>query len=137
MEFVLAEKDRSWEPGERIEITVEELLSRQYVHFCPTDAWKPNINIYETEDAVVICADLAGMRPDDIRVEVERNHLMLRGARQRPIPECRGGTIGVHLMEIDTGDFCRELEVPQSVDRERITARYSDGLLWITLPKIG
>ena len=136
MEYGLAERGKSRDLGDRVEITVEEMLSRQYIHFCPTDAWKPNINIYETETAVLICVDIAGMKPEAIRIEVEGNILVLRGERPRPIPEHHGSTIGVLLMEIDTGAFCRDVEIPETVDREKITAKYTDGLLWVSLPKL-
>jgi HSP20 family molecular chaperone IbpA len=135
MNFRLAESDKTRGFAGRIEMTVEEMLSRQYIRFCSTDPWKPNINVYETEEAIVVCADLAGMKPHAIRVEVEGNSLVLRGERPRPIPAYRGSAIGVHLMEIDTGAFCRELELPETVNRSRITAKYTDGLLWITMPK--
>ena len=136
MEYGLAERSRSRDPSERIEITVEEMLSRQYIRFCPTDAWKPNINIYETDASIAVCVDIAGMKPQALHVEIDRNLLVLRGERPRPIPEHTGGTVGVHLMEIDTGGFCREVEVPETVDRGRVTAKYVDGFLWITLPKL-
>jgi HSP20 family molecular chaperone IbpA len=38
-------------------------------------------------------------------------------------------------MEIDHGGFCREVELPEDVDRERIAANYRNGMLWIELPK--
>ncbi|HZN64773.1 MAG TPA: Hsp20/alpha crystallin family protein [Tepidisphaeraceae bacterium] len=43
--------------------------------------------------------------------------------------------IRVHLMEIDHGSFCREVELPEDVDRKRIAANYRNGMLWIELPK--
>jgi HSP20 family protein len=44
--------------------------------------------------------------------------------------------IRIHLMEIDHGSFCREVELPEDVDRERISATYRNGMLWIELPKV-
>jgi HSP20 family molecular chaperone IbpA len=43
--------------------------------------------------------------------------------------------ISVHLMEIDHGAFCREVELPDDVHRDRIVASHRNGLLWIELPK--
>lgn len=135
MNYGLAESEKTRYGSGRIEVTIDEMLSRQYIRFCPTDAWKPNINIYETDQALIICVDLAGMKPSSIQVEADRDLLVLRGERPRPIPEHSGGAIGVHLMEIDTGAFCRQIEIPASVSRGKISAKYTDGLLWITLPK--
>jgi HSP20 family protein len=132
----LAERDKSRSYSERIEITTEEVLSQQYIRFQPSGLWKPDINIYETDAALIICVDIAGMKPQAIRVEVEGRLLVLCGERPRPVPEQCGG-MGVHLMEIDTGPFRREIEIPEAVDRRKIAAKYCDGLLWVTLPKTG
>ena len=43
--------------------------------------------------------------------------------------------VRIHLMEIDHGAFCREVELPEDIDRERISANYRNGMLWIELPK--
>ena len=44
--------------------------------------------------------------------------------------------VRIHLMEIDHGSFCREVELPEDVDRDRIAANYRNGMLWIELPKV-
>ena len=119
----------------RGEITTEEMVSRQYIRFCPTDSWRPNLNIYETKNALIVCTDIAGMKPDAIEVDVVEGVLVIRGQRSMPIPESHGSDIGVHLMEIDSGPFCHQVALPSLIDRDAITADYRDGLLWITLPK--
>ncbi len=136
MEYELAESNKSREHVEQVEITIEEAFSRHYVRFCPRDAWKPNINIYESAGDLLICVDIAGMDPRAIHVEVEGRLLALRGERPRPIPEPAGSPLDVHLMEIDVGPFCREVELPAGLNHQRITASYQNGLLWITVPKL-
>ena len=120
---------------DQILIAVDEVLTSQYIRFSPKDAWKPHINIYETTASFAICVDLAGMKPGAIQIDVQGRFLVLRGERPRPVPESPFDTIGVHLMEIDTGGFCRKIEIPSSIECGKITAKYRDGLLWITLPK--
>jgi len=44
--------------------------------------------------------------------------------------------VRIHLMEIDHGGFCREVELPEDVDKDRIAANYRNGMLWIELPKM-
>ncbi len=136
MEYALAESNKSRDPVEQIEITIEEAFSKHYVRFCPRDAWKPNINIYESAGDLIICVDIAGMDPRAIHLEVEGRLLALRGERARPIPQPAGVPLGVHLMEIDIGPFCREVELPPGLDHQRMTANYQNGLLWITVPKL-
>lgn len=119
----------------REKTSAEELLSGPYIRFSPTDAWRPNLNIYESRQAFLICVDLAGMKPEEINVDVNGNIFSIRGERSAPMPS-RASEIGVHLMEIDTGVFCRQVELPTPVDRSAVTAHYRDGLLWVTLPKV-
>lgn len=119
----------------RGEITTEEMISRQYVRFSQADAWGPDINIYESATSLIVCVDIAGMKPDSFEVDVVEGTLVIRGQRSAPIPESQGTDIGVHLMEIDNGPFCRQIAISLMIDREAISADYREGLLWITLPK--
>jgi len=119
----------------RGEVTSAEMLSHQYIRFCPTDAWRPNINMYETREAFIICVDLAGMKPDAINLEYGDGAVILRGERLPPAPSGASEDIGVQLMEIDSGQFCRQVDLPAPVERDRMTASYRDGILWITLVK--
>ncbi|MEM8873357.1 MAG: Hsp20/alpha crystallin family protein [Planctomycetota bacterium] len=123
--------------------------------FCPTDTWTPDVNLYETEASYLVCVDLAGVEKESIDLTVVQQRLTLRGVREVPrypvdempgadaehgqSPADRGRPDGqrmrVHLMEIDHGSFCREVELPADVDRERINATYRNGMLWIGIPK--
>jgi HSP20 family protein len=103
--------------------------------FSPTDAFRPAVNLYETLDAFIICVDLAGMDQNDIEVSLEKGTVVIRGRRQSPMPPDGSAAVAVHLMEIDHGTFCRNVEVPQTVEQEGITANYHLGMLWISLPK--
>ncbi len=114
---------------------VDRQTRRQYHGFSPTDAFRPAVNLYETQETFVICVDLGGMDQHEIEVTIEKGHVVVRGKRQSPLPPDGARAIAVHLMEIDHGTFCRTVEVPASVDEEKIAARYHVGMLWITLPK--
>jgi HSP20 family protein len=103
------------------------------------ECWTPNVNLYETSVAYVVCVDLAGVDKEKIDVEVVDRHLRLRGSRLVPsIQEGESETherIRVHLMEIDHGAFTRDVEIPADANRQSITATYRNGLLWIEIPK--
>lgn len=108
-------------------------IGRQsFFKFCPPDAWQPATNLYETEEHYVVCVDLAGVNRPEICIEVRKDVLVISGCRESPRPESRSK---VHLMEIDHGNFCRSVVIPSSVSVEKIEARYSDGYLWVELPK--
>jgi HSP20 family protein len=127
----------------------DPILNKGYFTFCPSETWTPNVNLYETDHSYLVCVDLAGVDKDKIDVEVLDNQLTLKGTREVPmLPELSAGSGGaspddphhprrlrVHLMEIDHGAFCRQVEMPEDVVREQITAQYVNGMLWIEIPK--
>jgi HSP20 family protein len=123
-------------------------LQKGYYNFYPSETWTPNVNLYETAIGYLVCVDLAGVDKEKIDVEVADGRLRLRGRRE--VPACADATEGgsepgrdgeqparvrVHLMEIDHGSFAREVELPQGVDRNRISAQYRNGMLWVEIPK--
>jgi HSP20 family molecular chaperone IbpA len=107
------------------------------------EVWRPRVNLYETQECFFVCVELAGMPRERIDVHAEPGLLVVRGHREKPsqveCPVGRGETsdVGVHLMEIDSGDFERRVSLPTSVAVEHIDATYKDGYLWITLPRKG
>ena len=100
-----------------------------------TDSWRPEVNLYETSGAFMVCADLAGMDESAIQVSVVENQLVIRGRRICPMPGGTEKAVAVHLMEIDHGGFGRSIDIPANVDDKRISAHYDAGMLWVTLPK--
>lgn len=93
-------------------------------------AWRPPTDVLETDDAVVVVVEIAGMRGLNISVIFERQVLSIRGTR----PDTNVCKI-YHQMEIDYGEFVSEVRVPFRVDSDQIEATYSDGFLKVVLPK--
>lgn len=120
---------------DHVNSVIDEMLRRPYTRYCPLNAWQPDVNLYETADRYIVCVALGGMRKEDFDVTVQSDLLMIRGVRPRPLPPDAPGDLRVHLMEINSGEFCREVEIPSIVRQDEITAEYRDGLLWISLPK--
>ena len=118
---------------------LEQLQNKGYYGFFSNENWTPNVNLYETEMAYLVCCDLAGVDKEKIDIEVIDGRLRLRGNRIVPMrtdtADPPGSRVRVHLMEIDHGSFARDVELPEDVHHERINARYRDGMLWIELPK--
>lgn len=116
-------------------------LQKGYFNFCPGETWTPDVNLYESEDAYLVCVDLAGVDKDKIDLEVVDMRLRLRGARTVPAysddggPALHGRRLKVHLMEIDHGPFTRSVDLPVDVEQGGIVATYRNGMLWIELPK--
>jgi HSP20 family protein len=114
---------------------VAEIHSRSYYQYAPQRAWQPSINIYETEADYYISVELAGVKAGDIDMRTDKGVLVISGQRPDPLPRGEQAPLCVHLMEIDSGDFQREVRLPPSVAVDKIEAYYREGFLWIRLPK--
>ena len=113
---------------------IDEMASRRFVTFKADSAWQPAMNVYETGGEYVVCVDLAGV--DHKSIDVRANEGVLHVSGKRPTPRPRTDEeISIHLMEIEHGAFCRQIELPGNVVVDRIEATYRQGFLWIRLPK--
>jgi HSP20 family protein len=95
-------------------------------------AWSPSVDVYETENELVIKADLPEVVEKDIDVRVENNMLTIRGERKL---EQKVKEENYLRMERSYGFFTRSFSLPNTVNTEQIQAHYSDGVLTVTLPK--
>lgn len=96
------------------------------------NVWRPQVDIYESPDEIMIVADIAGVKTEDLYVEVHRRVLRIYGKRETPV----GRNARYHLAEITYGYFERNLSLPLPIDAESITATYADGLLQIRMAKL-
>jgi HSP20 family protein len=90
----------------------------------------PRVDIYETEKELVLCADMPGVKPDDIDLRYERGELLLHG-RVRP-RERRGSFLA---NEYEDGDFHRVFSIHESIDAGHIEAECKNGIVTVHLPK--
>jgi len=104
---------------------------RQVEAFSPTD-WEPPLDIYETEDTIVIIAELPGVKQEQVNVTVERDILIIEGERPKRVPS---RTVHVHQLEIPYGRFARRVQLPANADVESIQARFREGYLRIEVPR--
>ncbi len=96
------------------------------------DSWQPDVDIFETETALVVRVEIAGVRSQDLTVKVDGQ--ILRVAGIRPAPD--GSQVRrLHQMEIASGPFERRLRIPIPFDRNGVSAHVADGFLTVTLPK--
>jgi HSP20 family protein len=104
-------------------------LSRRH-----TGQW-PAVDVAYASDPprAIVTAELAGMDPADIAVQIEGRKLFLAGRRGPAQP---AGDV-YQQIEIERGSFRRLIELGAEVDADRISARYEDGMLRIELPLVG
>jgi HSP20 family protein len=94
-------------------------------------AWIPTLEISERDGKYLILAELPGLSPADVRVEVEDDALVLRGERQVERDATEGG---IRRSERQFGFFYRRIPLPEGADPERAKAKFHDGILEITIP---
>jgi len=94
--------------------------------------WAPPVDILETENELILRADVPDVKLEDIDVRVENGTLSLKGKREFNGEE-RGN--GYHRIERSYGSFVRCFSLPESVDPDRISAEYKNGVLTVTVGK--
>jgi HSP20 family protein len=97
-----------------------------------TSAWYPAVDVFEDTDAVKIVAELPGVKPEDVKLSLESNTLTIRGEKKQQAEE---RSERVHRYERSYGSFERAFVLPSTVDGEKISAEYRDGVLTVTVPK--
>ncbi len=94
--------------------------------------WTPAVDILETENELVIKADLPAVDMKDIHVDIENGTLSLKGERKFEAGE---EGVGYHRIERSFGSFARYFDLPDTVEADKVKADYKAGVLTVTLPK--
>ena len=109
--------------------TINRVLSDQGA---TTRPWAPSVDILETENDLVLKADVPGVELKDIDIQIENGTLTLKGERKF---EQESQNKGYHRLERSYGSFVRYFTLPDTVDAEKVHAAYNNGVLTVTLPK--
>jgi HSP20 family protein len=128
--------DWAWSDGMDLGKISEE-LSRQRPRHTNQNSWEPRIDLIEEEGRIVLKADLAGVRGDDIEVTYarEKNAVLIRGSRMEDA-DSEQNRVGVFLLEILYGPFEREVILPPiELDTNEMRAIFRHGLLIVLIPK--
>lgn len=115
-----------------VERLFDEIIHRPWGSCRDIRGWNPSVDLYETDDAFLLEADLPGVRAADVGVEIENHELVLRGSRSL---EQEHGEGRFRTMERSSGHFMRRMELPGSVDKDAIKAEFHDGVLRVIIPK--
>ena len=94
--------------------------------------WAPAVDIYETEQNLIVKADLPDIKPEELDIRVENNILTVRGERKFEKKVEEGNYLRV---ERSYGSFTRSFALANTVNTEAIKAEYKHGVLTLTIPK--
>ncbi len=139
---------RAWDPFHEVDERLRELerlLTATAGTSTPREAWRrssflpgrsarnyPLINLADDRDNIYVEALAPGVDPQTLELTAVRNTLTIAGEKPNP---CNLPQEAFHRCERAAGKFVRTIELPVEVDSGRITAKYTDGLLLITIPK--
>ncbi len=94
--------------------------------------WVPAMDLVEVGDALVLKADLPGLRREDVNIEVKDGVLTISGERK---DEHEEKADGYYRVERTFGSFARTLTLPKGIEAEGIAADFADGVLEVKIPK--
>ena len=108
--------------------TVNRLFSDQ----TSTRPWAPSVDIFETDNELVLKAYVPGVDEKEIDIRIENGTLLLKGERKFERDEKNKG---FHRLERSYGSFVRYFTVPETVDTDNVKADFKQGVLTVVLPK--
>jgi HSP20 family molecular chaperone IbpA/uncharacterized membrane protein len=122
--------------GEEVDHLVERVLGRPLgmpAWMQGERHWSPQVDVTQHGDEVIICADLPGMKCEDVRVEIRRDRLTIEGDRQEHVQ-----TQDRHARRTERsyGHFYREIPLPEGADPDAAAASMHDGVLEIKMPML-
>jgi HSP20 family protein len=127
-----------WDPSRELE-TLHTDVNRVFDTFFggrlgngATPRWVPAMDLVETDDQLVLRADLPGLDRDDVKIEIKDGVLTVSGERRVENEERKDG---YHRVERAYGGFSRSLSLPQGIDAEQVQADFDKGVLEVRIPK--
>lgn len=118
----------------RFERTIEHMFRSTGPMFMLSErTWKPQMDIYESPEEILILAEIAGVNKDNLELEINSKAVRIHGSRPE-MPRMKNSTY--MLAEIQYGQFERVLFLPAPIDTDKVTASYQNGFLQIRLTKI-
>jgi HSP20 family protein len=120
--------DRTWRPYDLLDWSLWGGWPRM------RRGWgEPTVDMHETEDEVIVEADVPGYDPKNLWARVSPDSLTIRGTLERKTEEDKDG---YYLRERQSGRFQRTIRFPTAVHADKAVAKYKDGVLRITAPKV-
>jgi len=129
---------RPWSPWQDLENLQHQLSDmigdvRLPVMDAREGTWMPRVDVRESDDALLVQAELPGVQKKDVMLEVKDDILTLSGERryEKNVKEEH-----VHRVERVYGHFSRSFNLPHNVDASKVDAHMKDGILYVRLPKL-
>lgn len=122
---------RIWDPFQEMEEMMSSLPALRNMGTMPK-AFVPAMDVYEDKNNVYVETSLAGVKPEDVEVSVEKGVLTLQGSSKK---EHEVEDKNYYRKEMRSGSFFRQVSLPCPVKEEKVGAEFEDGILKVTCPK--
>jgi HSP20 family protein len=123
-----------WSPMDAFK-DMEDMFTDRFPMMMPGKSMKsfvPALDVYETDKAVMVETPLAGVRPEDVEITVQKGVLIIKGESKR---EHEVDEKNYYRKEVRSGSFYREVLLPTQVTEDKVVAEFENGMLKITCPK--
>lgn len=133
-----------WRPGREL-ATIRDEMNRLFDEFFSgfpfperrrglmEGEWAPTVDVAETDENIVVTAELPGVKQNDVEISVVNDVLTLKGEKKE---EKEIKKENYHRIERSYGSFQRSITLPTGVQADKAKATYKDGVLTITIPKV-
>ncbi|MFE1747458.1 Hsp20/alpha crystallin family protein [Coleofasciculus sp. H7-2] len=126
-----------WQPFQEME-TLRRQMDRMFDELASVNrdaliSWKPAIELQDTEDSLILRAQIPGIEAKDLDIRLSREAVVITGDRRYEKKEQEGGYV---RSEFRYGNFQRLIPLPVAIQNEQAKAEFKDGILTLTLPKV-
>lgn len=121
-----------WREMDRIQREMNRLFDDYYPARMRRAPGFPAVNIWSSDEGLILTAEVPGVSPDDIDISVVGDTLTLSGSRA---PEILDEGARYHRQERGFGDFTRSVQLPFAVEVDKVEATFGEGVLSVSLPR--
>ena len=97
-----------------------------------SENWTPEVSVFENDKLYTVMLDIPGVEKKDVNIEVEGSSLIVSGKRE----EANEKDMSLYYSQTRYGNFSRTFNLPEEINVEKINAKYKNGTLVLTLPKM-
>ena len=118
--------------SKEIKVKEKQEVSAPAEQTTPGAVFTPQVDIFETEKAITLVADIPGVKPDKLNIDLRDNTLTITGDID-PVGKADEDDV---IIEYETGRFYRQFTLSEVIDQNKIDAKLADGVLRLNLPKV-
>lgn len=96
-------------------------------------SWLPKVDVHENDEQITLRAELPGLSEDDVELTIDKGRLTVQGEKRLEKEDTDGK---YRRIEATYGSFYRSFPLPDLIDQDNIGARFDNGVLYVTLPKV-